>query len=133
MGVSANAMEGVGMRVAFSAGGLLLLTGLSALGCTPTLRGTACATDDQCAAGEACIEHTCRAVACLDDGDCPAGLCHPEAFICVGQACDDDGDCDQGAVCVQGTCEPGCGVDKDCLEGGRCEPETGPHGTCVFD
>lgn len=121
------------MRVAVSACGLILMATVGAAGCSPTLRGTACATDDQCAADEACVDSICRVVACLDDGDCPAGTCHPEAFICVGQPCGEDGDCDRGAVCVEGACAPGCGVDEDCLEDWRCEPDTGPNGTCVVD
>lgn len=121
------------MRVDVLVGVLISAVGLGQVGCSPTLRGTACATDDQCAADEACIEKTCRAVACLADGDCPTGTCHPQAFVCVGQACDDDSGCDTGAVCAAGTCVPGCDVDEDCLGDGRCEPDTGPHGACVFD
>ncbi|MFB6262589.1 MAG: Ig-like domain-containing protein, partial [Bradymonadaceae bacterium] len=73
-------------------GAILSLTGLFGLlliaGCQPSDK-PACSSDDDCAAGEQCLEGYCK--------------------LAPADSCDDEGDCEEGYVCVNSRCEPSDG------------------------
>ncbi len=115
--------------ISFAVAGLACA--LAALGCSPNLRGTACAGDDDCIAGEICVSSKCTPVDCVRDADCAEGETCVDHECVAGGECDSDGQCEAGNVCVDHQCTPGCRADGDCPTGMFCIPEQGEHGDCV--
>ena len=89
--------------------------------CTCSTNGV-CNRDDQCSAGEACIDGGCVAGACNTDSQCgETGYC---AFhSCVAGGCRDDSTCGEGNFCASD------GVDPLFFDH-RCHPKLPVGGFC---
>ncbi|MBM4356148.1 MAG: hypothetical protein FJ109_20545, partial [Deltaproteobacteria bacterium] len=89
-----------------------------------------CTKDDECAAGEQCLDGMCLPTGpemCETDADCPEGMvCVDAACETAPETCETDADCPEGWSCLDGMCvpnqspEPTCATSADCAEGQDC-------------
>jgi Cys-rich repeat protein len=112
------------------AAGLWLAAALGA-GCSTEQRGTACESDGDCAAGQACVAGLCQDVECKLDSDCAAGERCVDHACRADSGCSSDGECPVGEICVEQRCTAGCRADSDCADGLLCVPDMGEHGICA--
>ncbi|MCA9543534.1 MAG: hypothetical protein KC613_04060 [Myxococcales bacterium] len=75
-----------------------------------------CRPDGQCVPGE---------LPCVNN-ECPAGQACVDG-VCVPFGCRVDGDCEPGLVCADGRCQPptGCRADGECGPDGACDLDSG--------
>ena len=86
----------------------------------------ACDRDEDCKAGQRCINKLC--VECGADSDCPDGqTCQNGACVAANKVdeCSTDQECAEGQVCKNGACLP-CESNDECGPGGKCQ-----SGTCL--
>ena len=100
--------------------------------------GPNCASDDECGAGQVCVEGVCEIArdggtiepgpACDADESCaPGESCMDGACVpSTATACEADSDCAPDETCMDGMCMGGmptsgtCAQDADCGDGERC-------------
>ena len=87
----------------FSTAGAVVLSVIVAFmtGCSPDYPN--CDTDDECKAGEFCVNNLCQQ--CRNDADCPTGQsCNAGACETVAGYCTSNADCDSGEECQDNRC-----------------------------
>ena len=96
------------------------LLALSMIGCSCSDGGDSCATRDDCAAAEVCLDGRCTPPgdagatdAASDDGSTPDG------GAIEGRRCTDERPCPEGYLCEEGACALDCGTTARC-EGVCC-------------
>ena len=98
----------------------------------------ACRFDHDCGPGRACVDNACRPH-CADDSECTAGTAC-DAGVCVPTSeCTTSAECEAMEVCVDERClaacadDAECGPDELCAADMVCRPDAGPRPFCSTD